>query len=394
MTGDTAMPRQPSTELSPAAPNALALAVGGMVALAAAMGIGRFIYTPAIPMMAEAGLGPAAAGLVASANFAGYLLGALLASRPNTVADPRAGLLAALALSGLTTAAMAGTEAVWLWCLIRLAGGAASAFALVLGSALIVARLQATGKQPWSALHFGGVGAGIALSAIIASPLVADDDAWRQVWLSGGILTVLAVPAVAALVPAAPAAAPKPTISQGGKRIWPLVIAYGCMGFGYVITATFIVAILRESASGRGAEATVWLIVGISALPSVWLWTEIGKRIGTIAAYQLAMGIEAAGVALSAVATGPAALGIAAAALGGTFMGLTALGLQEAARRSAGDGRRSMGLMTAAFGLGQMLGPLVAGLIRDETGSYAVPSFLAAAVLTLGAVVVQPLRRQ
>nr|WP_267913357.1 YbfB/YjiJ family MFS transporter [Thermohalobaculum xanthum] len=373
----------------------LAIALGGFLALAAAMGMGRFLYTPALPMMAPAGLGPAEAGLVASANFAGYLAGALAASLPGLSAHARGLMLGALVASGVTTAAMAGTGSIWIWAALRFGGGVASAFVLVMASSLIVARLNAKGRGALAAVHFAGVGAGIAASALIAAPFVAGAEAWRQVWLTGGALSLGAAAAVALLVPG-DGGAPRGAGGDARRRspgIWRLVLAYAALGFGYVITATFIVAILRDGPSGRIGEMLVWLVVGLAAIPSVWFWSRIAARFGTVRAYQAAMLVEAAGVALSAVASGTVALALAAAALGGTFIGLTALGLQEAARRAGGDGRAVMGLMTAAFGLGQMIGPAVAGWMRDATGSYAGPSLIAAGVLVGGAMVAAPLAR-
>jgi predicted MFS family arabinose efflux permease len=357
------------------------------------MGLGRFLYTPVLPMMVEgAGLSPSRAGLIASANFAGYLAGALAASLPGM--SPRAWnwLLAGLVTSAATTAAMAVTDGFWPWVLLRFAGGWASAFILIFTTALVVSRLrQAGGVLPM--LHFAGVGAGIAISALISAPLVAASDAWPQVWLTGGALSALALVAVLALVPrrAPRAAAPAREMRARTDGLWRLVLAYGCFGLGYVITATFIVAMLRE---GRGAETMVWLIVGLTAVPSVVVWARVGARIGAIRAYQAAMLIEAAGVGLSAFSTGTVALALAAAALGGTFVGLTAVGLQEAARRAGGDGRAMIALMTASFGLGQMIGPALAGWLRDLTGSFTEPSLIAAVVLVAGGLLVWPLRER
>ena len=76
------------------------------MALAVAIGIGRFVYTPILPpMIAALGLSKSAAGLIASANFLGYLLGALLAAMPSLPGSRRAWLLGALPASALTTAA-------------------------------------------------------------------------------------------------------------------------------------------------------------------------------------------------------------------------------------------------------------------------------------------------
>jgi MFS family permease len=373
----------------------ITLALGGLAALAAAMGMGRFLYTPALPMMAGAGLGPAEAGLVASANFAGYLAGALAASLPGLSGHARSLMLAGLVASAATTAAMAGVTTPVAWAALRFAGGVASAVVLVMASALIVGRMRTAGRGDLTAVLFAGVGVGISISALIAAPAIAGPDAWQQVWLTGAALTLVATGIVALTVPGARGApAPAAPTGAGKGGLWRLVAAYAAMGFGYVITATFLVAILREGPSGRTGEAAVWLIVGLAAIPSVWFWTRVGTRIGAVRAYQVAMLVEAAGVALSAIATGTLALGIAAVALGGTFMGLTALGLAEAARRAGGDGRAVIGLMTAAFGVGQMVGPAVAGWMRDQTGSYSGPSLLAAAVLVAGAAVLIPLARE
>ncbi len=372
------------------------LALGGLIAMASGMGLGRFLYTPVLPMMSEgAGLTPSSAGLLASANFAGYLAGALAAGLPGLTPRAWTWLVAALAVSAVTTGTMGLTGDFWAWMGMRFVGGWASAFILVFTTTVVAARLRAAGGA-LAYSHFAGVGAGIAVSALIAAPIVAADGAWRQVWLTGGALSAAALIAVLALVPQSAPPAPPVASGTGPPRagLWRLVLAYGCLGFGYVITGTFIVAMLREGPGGRGAETVVWLIVGLTGVPSVWAWERIAARIGMIGAYQLAMLIEAAGVALGALSTGPVALGITAVALGATFIGLTALGLREAARRAGGDGRAITAIMTASFGFGQMVGPALAGWMRDATGSFAGPSLIAAAVLVAGAVSVWPLQRR
>jgi predicted MFS family arabinose efflux permease len=366
------------------------IAVGGLLALAAAMGIGRFVYTPILPAMAEAlPLTKGEAGLIASANFAGYLAGALLAATPWVSGSRRAWLLGGLALSAGTTALSGTLSGLLALAAVRFTAGMASAFVLVFASSLVLDRLAAAGESRLSAVHFAGVGTGIALAALAVSALAAVGGDWRAQWLVSGGLALLALPAVAALLPADAPAGPvarRPPPLALTPRLGAFVAAYGLFGFGYVITATFLVAIVRDAPALRHVEALVWIVVGLAAAPSVGLWTALGRRIGVPGAFALACLVEAAGVALSVLATGTAGILLSAAFLGGTFMGLTALGLVGARALSASDPRRVLALTTAAFGLGQIVGPSLAGLIHDRTGTFALPSFLAAGALIAAAL--------
>jgi predicted MFS family arabinose efflux permease len=372
----------------------IALALGGLIAMAAALGIGRFAYTPILPVMAEGlGLSKGEAGLIASANFLGYLIGALAAASRGLSGSRRNWLLGALVVSAVTTGAMGFASSMPLFLAFRFLGGAASAFVLVFASALVLDRLHAAGCGGLSALHFGGVGVGIALSAVLVSSSLAAGAGWRTLWLASGVVSLMAVPAVCWLVPDRPAAqvgtgrpAEPAATMQAGHGLWALVTAYGLFGFGYVITATFLVAILREAPEVRALEPLVWIVVGLAGAPSVALWSWVGGRIGIPLAFTAACIVEAVGVMATVLWITPPGMLIAAVFLGGTFMGITALGLVGARRLSAGDPRRTLAFMTAAFGLGQMIGPTFAGLIRDHTGSFVLPTVTAAVALVLAAI--------
>ena len=369
----------------------LSLALGGLVALATAVGIGRFVYTPILPLMAEdLAMTQAAAGVLASANFLGYLAGALLAATPRLPGSRRTWLLRALALSACTTGAMAFASSHATFLTLRFIGGVASAFVLVLASALVLDRLQAAGRPDLAAVHFAGVGAGMALSAVLVSSLTAWGCGWRALWLASGLTALATLGLVARLVPERVDAVPRAGGAGRGTRGLPaLVVAYGLFGFGYIITATFLVAIVRASPAVRPLEPVVWLVVGLTAAPSVALWTWVGGRLGIARAFALACGMEAVGVAASVLWLTPPGVLLAAALLGGTFMGITALGLVGARRLAPGDPRRTLAVMTAAFGLGQIVGPTFAGVVSDATGTFLGPSLTAVGALLVGALLVR-----
>ncbi|MBO0758095.1 MAG: YbfB/YjiJ family MFS transporter, partial [Bradyrhizobiaceae bacterium] len=165
-----------------------------------------------------------------------------------------------------------------------------------------------------------------------------------------------------------------------------IIAAYGLFGFGYVITATFLVTIVRESSEIRPLEPWIWMLFGVSAMPSVPLWQGLGHQIGLMRAYAIACVIEATGVVASVDWLSISGVCVSAVLLGGTFMGLTALGLMSGRALAGGQPQRVIGLMTASFGAGQMIGPYVAGILADVSGGLRLPSRLAAGALVIAAL--------
>ncbi|CUA97688.1 YbfB/YjiJ family MFS transporter [Pannonibacter indicus] len=388
------------TTSMPSAASPVRLALGGLLSLAAAMGIGRFVYTPVLPfMIAQVPLSKADGGLIASANFLGYLVGALAASSGSLPGSRRMWFIGSLIASSVLSFAMAWTDSIPVFMLLRFLAGLASAFAFVFSAALILDRLAQAGRPGLSALYFSGVGAGIAGSALIVSGLAALGADWQGLWTGCGVISLALTVLIAWMVPGATETAPPAPAKTGPRRLPAglpqLIAAYGLFGIGYVVTATFIAVIARSDPALVMAEPYLWLIVGLAAAPSIFIWNRIAARMGVPRAYALACVIEACGVALSVTATGPAGILLAAFLLGITFMGITALGLIEARRLSTGDPRRTIALMTASFGLGQMLGPSLAGFAAGSTGSFALPSAGAAICLLLAAgLVLVPARQQ
>ena len=373
------------------APRPLALALGGLVALAAAMGIGRFVYTPILPVMTDAlGMTQATAGFIASANFLGYLMGAFAAATRWMRGSRRKWFMGGLAASAISTGAMAFVDSDWAFFVLRFAGGVASAFVLVFSSALVIDRLHAAGRSGLAAVHFGGVGTGIAVSALLVSSLAALGYGWRAHWFASGAVSLVALAVAMLLIPdrPEPRARPGPEAGRAKRGLPALVVAYGLFGFGYVITATFLVAIVRGSDAIRPLEPLIWLVVGIAAAPSVGLWTWVARRVDIARAFSLACIMEAAGIAASVLWISTPGVLLAAALLGGTFVGITALGLVGARQLSRGDPRHTLAMMTAAFGLGQTIGPAFAGVLSDATGSLLAPSLVAAGALVVSALLV------
>lgn len=363
------------------------LALGGLVAMAVGMGIGRFIFTPILPgMMSELGLTPGDAGIIASANYAGYLLGAVVAGFGWWSGYERPLVYLSLAASAALCFAMSVSEGVLVFSVVRFLAGLASAFMLVFTATIVFSHLAAANRQELQAIHFGGVGTGIAISSLLVALSSASGNGWKEDWIGAAILSVVGLLAVLLLIRTGPlrsgSAVAEPPVVWNSAFI-KINIAYGIFGFGYIITATFIIAIVRSSQGGPWLEALVWLVTGIAGAISVWLWTPILRRTGPFIALALGCGVQAVGVAASVVLPSPVGPMLGGLLLGLTFIVITAFGFQAGRILLPVSPRRVMAVMTAAFGIGQIIGPLVGGYIATRTGNYVLATIAAAASLVI-----------
>jgi predicted MFS family arabinose efflux permease len=365
-------------------------ALAGLLALGVAIGIGRFVYTPILPLMVEAlGWTKFTAGLVASTNFAGYLVGALLAAG-SLPGSRRLWLIGALLVSTVTTGLMGFMPYVPMLLGLRFAGGVASAFVLILISAIVLEALARAERPELSSVLFAGVGCGIAVSAILVSVLRAAGAGWSELWVASGVVSLAgAIGTVVLLPPEQQREGVRPKDSAGFRSkppgLFGLIVAYGLFGFGYVITATFLVAIVRGSLVLRPLEPEIWIVFGLAAVPSIAFWNRVARPVGIARTYSLACIVEAIGVVVSVAWRSMFGVFVAAVLVGGTFMGLTSLGLIRGRQLAGGDARRVFALMTSAFGVGQIVGPSFAGALYDRFGSFAVPSLFAVVALLVAA---------
>lgn len=363
--------------------SAISVALSGLLILAVAMGIGRFAFTPLLPMMEkDAGVSIALGGWLAAANYAGYLLGAVSAIRLRF--SPVRIILFSLAAVVVFTAGMGYTNQPSLWLLFRGLAGVASAWVLVFASSWKLYRLAAVQASHLNGVVFGGVGAGIMLAGLLCMGFQSMDwssaVSWRALAVAALVVSVMALPALMDHPPAA-APIPEPVNHASPGGVASVVLIYGVLGFGYIIPATFLPAMAKHLVADPAIFGWAWPVFGLAALVSTLiagkLFAHFSNR-GMWAACHLIMGV---GIVLPVLIPNMTGILLAALCVGGTFMVATSAGLQEARRLSPHNPAVLIAKFTVAFAIGQILGPVCVSLAPP--GARSLDSLLATSAVLL-----------
>ncbi|MDD2899883.1 MAG: YbfB/YjiJ family MFS transporter [Desulfuromonadaceae bacterium] len=371
---------------------ALRVLIGGMLGMMVAMGIGRFAFTPILPLMQrDLGVSHSLAGWLASLNYVGYLAGALLcAVRPRLLRSASVNV-GALVASISTTVLMGLTTSPFWWGALRLTAGFTSALLFVVIAIEVSETLVRSRHSRWSSALYGGIGLGIALSGSFV-PFLDRLGGWSVTWLGMGLMAVLL--ALAGITVAGKrhgaVGVPDGTVATTGALtgISRLATAYFLEGVGYIVSATFLVTMIAHT-PGLGEFAPwSWVAVGLAAAPSTIFWQLTASRIGVRPALTLAYLLQSIGIFLSINAGSVLRAGLAAVIFGGTFLGIVALAMSEGARRAGSEGRRATAVLTACFGAGQVVGPPLAGFLADQHGGFSLSLLLTGVLVVLGGILV------
>jgi MFS family permease len=340
-----------------------------MISLAIAMGVGRFAFTPMFPLMVRDGLLNNENGtLLAASNYLGYLLGAMLAGRIKM--KPSFLLVFGLLSTAALTGAVGWTSSVFVWVLLRFVAGIMSAWTLVATSAWGLAWLAAIRRQHLAGTIFAGVGLGIAavgvFCAVTAQFAVPAVKMWIDLALLAGILALFPW-IVSAQLPSAISnvgGATQPSSSSNPpSNTMGLVICYSLFGFGYILPATYLPAQARQLVKDPNVFVWAWPIFGLAAAASTVFVSLKLKRANRMQVWAAAHFLMAIGVLSPVAWHSITSICMAALLVGGTFMVVTMVAMQEARARAEASATMVLSRMTAGFALGQLLGPVIFGIL-------------------------------
>jgi len=372
----------------------------GILSLILTLGIARFAYTPLLPLMQQqAGLGISEGGWLAAINYMGYLSGAIIASLINDLVLKDRLFRLGLVVAVLSTVGMGLTDDLWLWASLRFIAGLSSAAGLLLGSGLIMNWLIRHDYRSELGIHFSGLGLGIAFCAIVVELTLQQLD-WQQLWYLFSVLgVVLLIPVWLWLPPPDRSAI---TRSGGAMKDNPpssqfmrlFILAYFCAGVGYVVSATFIVAIVEQLPGLQGKGTLTFLLIGLAAAPACMIWDLIARRIGDINALISAFVLQIIGILLPTLSHDPVLTFFSALLFGGTFIGIVSLVLTMAGRYYPTRPAKMMGKMTISYGVAQIAAPAITGLLAEYgDGRYTSGLYLAAGAMVIGTLFMLQLKK-
>lgn len=358
----------------------------GAAGLAVAQGIGRFAFTPLLPLMQARGEITLAQGAwLAAANYLGYFAGAVLCTlrAPAPLNAARHGLTGV----AIATVAMGLAHAFSVELVLRFAAGLSSAFALVGFSAIAIARLAAAGRAHWGGWVFAGVGSGVFVAGIVGYFCGIFAIPPARAWLGLGIASFAVVVPVWRLRSIPVSRIAGRMSARLDVNAWTLVACYGTYGFGYIIPATFLPALAREAVSDPASFGLAWPVFGLAGALSTIFAGSVFRATPPRRLWSWSNLILAFGIALPAIDGGFASLLVSALCVGGTFVTITMAGMQEARRLHGAAAVPLMAAMTAAFAAGQVIAPIAVSLCPPGPGAIRIPSLAAAAGLILATVV-------
>lgn len=394
--------------------NETAIAWIGLYCLAVVMGYGRFLFTATLPdIMNELSLSTTIAGWIASVNYIGYFIGALLSIFIAQRSTWHTLLLWVVVSIVTTTLLFVPNLPLSLWYVIRLFAGIASGVGMILSSSLVLQRFSKERLSVLSTLHYAGIGAGISVSAVLTWSLLKLGYHFDKIWLIAGISSLPLLGLLYAIRPLDTKIAESKqqrSINQTyrnfkrslyeamaghHKAILLLSASYVLAGFGYITSATFLPVMATQRVTTQAyAGLFIWLLVGIFAMLSNPIWGWLAKRIGEIKTLIGLTLLQAFGMLLPIKFDGAFGLYANAIILGLTFVGMVSMTLNIIKNINPTYSNLLIGVATLAYAFGQLIGPLVTVALAGPEDNFNAGLLVAAAGLILSLLLLIGFHRQ
>ena len=362
----------------------------GVLSIIIGIGVARFAFTSLLPSMLDDFLTVEYAGLFASFNFAGYLSGAIFSIFIKDINTKVKLFRLGIILSVLTTLILATTTNETVWFASRVIAGFGSAMVLVVGSAIVMVKLDYEDKTKAMGIHFSGIGFGITISELISQYTLKHgtwEDAWMVLTAFSFFISFYAIH-ILSFDKELRKDAPKHKLSMSmfTPYVILLILAYFTAGVGFVVQATFFPDIINSLKGLDGFGNVGWLVVGLSGIPSAIIWMRLAQKYGSVNMIIIAFILQIIGILIPTM-TNDMGLNILSGALyGSTFIGHVALFMNHGGKLAGKNPIVFMGAMTAAYGIGQVAAPLYSVALFEKFTNYDMTLYLTAFIVSFGII--------
>ncbi len=366
-----------------------AILLAGIIALIIGVGVARFVFTSLLPPMLENYLTISFAGVLASINYVGYLAGSIFAVFIKDINAKVKFFRLGMLLSFITTLMLGITTSDTLWIVSRILAGFGSAMALVVGSAIVMNKLNMQNKTKAMGIHFSGIGFSILTSDLIVRIVFYFNGTWQLSWI------VLAIFALVLSFYSMYILSYDNEVKQNSvkhnidKKLFSpfviiLIMAYFCEGVGMVVQGTFLPDIINSLEGLQGFGSSTWTLVGLAGIPSCIIWMVLAHKYGSVNIIILAMFLQVIGIMISALTNNVYLNLLSGILYGGTFVGLVALFMNLGGKLAGNNPVMLMGALTTAYGIGQVTAPLYSVILIEHFKSYDYALFVTAFIVSGG----------
>ncbi len=367
----------------------VAILIAGIFGLIAGVGISRFVFTSLLPPMLDGFLDVTFAGILASVNYVGYLSGSIFAIFIKDINTKVKFFRIGMVISIVTTLILGITTNETIWVIARILAGFGNAMALVVGSAIVMSKLNMESKTKAMGIHFSGIGFSILVPDLVTRAVFLNNGDWKDAWivLAGfGFLLALYSVYILSVDKAIKQNAAQHKFDK--KLFTPFVIllimAYFTEGVGFVVQGTFLPDIINSLEGLEGFGGYTWTIVGIAGIPSCIIWMRLAHKYGSVNVIILAMALQVVGIMISALTNNMYLNLFSGVLYGGTFIGLVALFMNLGGKLAGNNPVVLMGAITTAYGIGQVSAPLYSVALVDIYGNYTYALYVTAFIVSCG----------
>lgn len=375
-----------------------AILLAGILALVVGVGVARFAFTSLLPTMLENSISVAFAGILASINYLGYLSGSIFSIFIKDIHSKVKYFRSGLLLCVISSFVLGITENNTIWIAARLLAGFGAAMALVVGSSIVMLKLQSINKTKAMGIHFSGLGFSIVISDLVMRGVFYFGGNWKEAWLVLAVIGTFLACYSAYVLRFEKQPTDKVVIHKFDKSLFSpiaiiLILAYFTEGVGMVVQATFLPDIVNSLPGLAGYGGYVWLVVGIAGIPSCIIWMRLAHRFGSINIMIIAMLLQIIGIMIPTLSSNIYMNLVSGLLFGATFIGLVALFMNFGGQLSNKNPVLIMGAITSAYGIGQIIAPLYCVALIKQFNDYNYALYLTAFIVGCGIIMLAYAKR-